>query len=146
MEQKFVVFQLGKERYGIAIEDVERILQEQKATPLPGMPPGFAGVFELRGETIPVLKLADRLGLVSMGEPDRRSLVVVQSSWGRCAWLVDKVEGIISLEDGEIEDGPEMVRGGEDDRVKGLGRTGDRLVVLLHPDQALAPSALAAAA
>ena len=55
METKYVVFQLDKERFGVPIDAVERILPSQEVTRLPRTPKMMLGVFDLRGSTIPAV-------------------------------------------------------------------------------------------
>jgi purine-binding chemotaxis protein CheW len=135
IEQKFVVFRLGEEWYGVPIERVERILDDQKVTKLPKLPELFMGVFDLRGETIPALDLRERF---SMDPTESAStMVIVQLDTGRCAWRVDGVAGIFSLGEDHIEESPQLMRAKQDDFLKGVGRHNDRLIVLLEPDNVL---------
>lgn len=146
-EQKFVVFRLADEWYGVPIEAVERILEDQEVTRLPKLPKVFLGVFDLRGQTMPALDLRERFGL---GRSEQAaSMVVVLLEGGRCAWRVDSVVGIFSLADDQIEESPEMLRSQEDDFLAGVGKHGERLIVLVNPENVVPKAArksLAAAA
>lgn len=146
-ESKFVVFRLAEEWYGVPIESVERILEDQEVTRLPRLPKVFLGVFDLRGQTMPALDLRERFALGSSSKPG--SMVVVLLEGGRCAWRVDSVVGIFSLDESQIEESPEMIRAADDDFLAGVGRHGEKLIVLVNPENVLPQSArkaLAAAA
>ncbi|MCK5347641.1 MAG: chemotaxis protein CheW, partial [Candidatus Heimdallarchaeota archaeon] len=54
-ENKFLTFNIGKEEYGIEIQNVTKILGMQKITELPEMPSFVQGVINLRGKVIPVI-------------------------------------------------------------------------------------------
>lgn len=128
-EGKYVVFKLEDELFGLPIETVERILPDQKVTPLPKTPPMFLGVFDLRGETVPALDL--RLRFDRPTDETEGNFVVVLSDQGRCAVRVDGVQGIVTLHDEQIDENPAMFRDGDDPFVAGVGKQGDNLVVLL---------------
>lgn len=131
-ETKYVVFKLGEELFGVPIERVERILPNQSVTRLPKTPRMFLGVFDLRGETVPAIDLRARFEL----EPvtDAVNFVVLQTAAGRCAFRVDGVDGIVNLDESEVEDSPELFDT-NDDFVLGIGKDRDRLIVLIEADE-----------
>lgn len=131
-ETKYVVFKLADELYGVPIERVERILPEQAVTRLPKTPKMFLGIFDLRGETVPAIDLRSRFELVERN--DTANFVVLQTSSGRCAFRVDGVDGIVTLDDREVEESPELFDT-KDDFVLGIGKDHERLIVLIEADE-----------
>jgi len=131
-ETKYVVFKLGEELFGVPIERVERILPDQTVTRLPKTPKMFLGIFDLRGETVPAIDLRARFELET--QPDSANFVVLQTSAGRCAFRVDGVDGIVTLDESEVEQSPELFET-NDDFVLGIGKDGDRLIVLIEADE-----------
>ncbi len=134
-EEKLVVFYLGKELYGVPICRVERILEDQKITKIPSLSSFFLGVFNLRGETVSALDLRSRFDIA--GRPEACSMVVVLSANGRCGWRVDRVAGIYTFSDEDIQENPPLLRLGSDGFAAGVGRHGSELVVILDPDKVL---------
>lgn len=131
-EHKYVVFKLDQERYGLPIESVERILPTQSVTRLPRTPKMFLGIFELRGSTIPALDARLRF---DFAEADgAKNFVVVLTEGGRCALRVDEVDGIITLEDNQVEPNSPLFEQKNDEFLHAIGKKDDRLVVLLDPD------------
>ena len=57
---QIVTFFLGKEQYGIDIMQVEGIVREQKIRALPNAPAFVEGIFNLRGDILPVINLHKR--------------------------------------------------------------------------------------
>ena len=57
---QLVTFQLGDEQYGISIMDVEGIVKIEDVRPIPNAPAYVEGIFNLRGEIIPVINLHRR--------------------------------------------------------------------------------------
>ena len=67
-ELQLVVFQLGKEQYGIEIRSVREIIRMQAIRHIPRMPEFVEGVINLRGNVIPVVDLrrASRLDTANL--------------------------------------------------------------------------------
>ncbi|MBX3118132.1 MAG: purine-binding chemotaxis protein CheW [Fimbriimonadaceae bacterium] len=140
-ENKYVIFRLDTERYGIPIEAVERILPTQPVTKLPKTPKMFVGIFELRGSTIPTIDARLRF---EMSESDNaRNFVVVLTELGRCAMRVDEVVGIITFDETEIDDSPHLTESRGDDFIQAIGKKGDQITVLLEANN-IVPKALRA--
>ena len=135
-EQKFIVFLLANERYGIPIDSVERILPEQKPTPIPNSPEMFLGVFDLRGETIPAIDLRVRFSFPEW-DGEESNYIVIRTETGMCAIKVDAVDGIVTLDDDDIDEAAEMLRDRNDDFLSGVGKDDGRLIVLLEPNNIL---------
>lgn len=134
-ENKYVVFKVADELYSLPIEDVERILPEEPVTRLPRTPKMFMGIFDLRGQTVPTIDLRLRFEL----EPSVESgnFVVVQTRDGRCAWRVDSVDGIVTLQEKDVDDSPEIFDRKGDDFMAGIGKQGDRLMVMLDVNEVI---------
>lgn len=136
-KQKLVVFFSGESRYGVPIECTERIVPSTPLTRLPGMPTSVQGVFDWRGETVPVLDAQARFGLtgtLANGDNVGTQFIIVKSSGQRMAVAVDRVDEIAEIEEGEIEDNPDITGLGSDGIVKGIGRLGEHLLVVLNPE------------
>lgn len=134
-ESKFIVFEIAKEFYGIPIEDVERILPDQSITKLPKTPEMFLGVFELRGETIPAIDLRTRFQFDAWEE--EANYIVVLTKLGRCAFKVDSVDGIATIDDKDIDATADILKHEGDDFIAGIGKQEERLIVILTPDNVL---------
>lgn len=130
-DNKYVIFKLGAERYGLPIESVERILPAQQVTKIPKTPKMLLGVFELRGSTIPTIDARMRFDMPEA--QDARNFVVILTEEGRCALRVDHVDGILSFEENEIDEKASIVDERNDDMLSGIGKRGEELTVLLNP-------------
>jgi purine-binding chemotaxis protein CheW len=137
-ENKYVVFRLASERYALPIESVERILPTQEVTRLPRTPKMLLGVFEMRGITVPAIDARLRFELDQSEEC--QNFVVVMNQLGRCALSVDHVDGIVLLDDKDIEENQSMFEVKDDDFIKGIGRQKDSLLVLLEPESIIPPN------
>jgi purine-binding chemotaxis protein CheW len=79
----------GGEHYALAVESVRELRELGDLSPVPGAPAGVLGVTNLRGEVLPVLALADLLGLRHAAQPAR--LVVVEDAGRRGGLAVDEL-------------------------------------------------------
>lgn len=57
-EQQYCVFRAGRERFCLAVLDVEEVVEWPKLTRLPLGPPFLMGIFNLRGSIVPVIDIA----------------------------------------------------------------------------------------
>ncbi len=130
---KYVVFGLDEELFGLPIGVVERILPEEKATPLPKTPEMILRVFDLRGETVPVVDLRLRFERARSQELGR--FVVTHSGDSRFALRVDGVQGIVTLVESEIDENPEFFCDEHDPVVAGVARHLEQLIVILDVDR-----------
>jgi purine-binding chemotaxis protein CheW len=94
-----LIFRLGLERYAIEIKEVAEALRLERCTPVPGSPPLFAGVINLRGELVAVLDLASLLALPKGTEAGNKNsepgFVLLLRRPGQGIGLkVDRIDGL----------------------------------------------------
>ena len=68
--KQFVVFKLADEEYGIDIMGVQEIIVPVPLTKIPNVPEYFSGVFNLRGDIIPLIDMRKRFGLAAIEDND----------------------------------------------------------------------------
>jgi chemotaxis signal transduction protein len=124
--QRTVLFRAGGRTFGCAVDAVREIVPQRRATRLPGAPPAVQGLINLRGTIVTVVDLPLWLG----GEvPAARdgSIVLVDHGPRVAGVAVDEVLDVQMI-------APEEVVGTLADRdgaVRGMGRLGDTVVILL---------------
>lgn len=120
-------FDLGTDRYCVAIDHVDEIVNRESVTPVPKTPPHVEGVMDLRGETTTILNPKTVLGVQSNG--DRRRIVVFEGGADRTVgWLVDEVYQVTTVDPSTVDD---SVR---DEGIHGIVRRDDEFVVWVSPD------------
>ena len=91
------LFELGGQRFGLRLESIAEIVPIAALSRPPSTPPLVEGFLNLRGTSVPVLRLAVLLGM----PPDRPGLhtplVIVRSGDLRLAFLVKSVAAIVSI-------------------------------------------------
>jgi purine-binding chemotaxis protein CheW len=89
-----LVFQVGGEAYAIDVTVVRAIRTLPPLTPVPGTPPFYLGVVNIRGQILTVLDLRSFFGLASSTSHLSGELVTVQANGLEIGLLADHVRGV----------------------------------------------------
>jgi len=133
--QKFTIFKIGDEIFGIGIERVVEILKAQKIFTIPGLPEFLSGVMSVRGNIVPVIDLRRRFGIKPSGNKER--IIIVRYGQEKISFLVDDIKEILSLSPEEIRTPPSIFKGFKTEYLTGLGKHGERIIILLNIDSLL---------
>lgn len=93
-----VVFLLNNEWYGVEEIEIREILRYKKIFFVPHADSYMEGIVNVRGEIIPVINLADLLGLQRSSFQKESRILVVDKDIFKVGLLVDKVAEIIELD------------------------------------------------
>jgi purine-binding chemotaxis protein CheW len=132
---KFAVFKMGDEIFGIEIKNVVEILKNKKTHTLPELPDFLSGVITVRGEVIPLLDLRRRFGITSTFKKER--IMLVRCDNEKIGLVVDEVKEITSLNTEDITHPPSIFKGLKKKYLKGLGKKGDMIIIILNLDDLL---------
>lgn len=139
--RQFLSFTLGPEPFAIDITTVREIIQHGAMTPVPLMPDFVRGVINLRGAVVPVIDLQARFGRGPASLSKKTCIVIVDAARDgertELGLMVDAVSEVISLDAAQIEPPPPFGGSTRRDFIAGMGKRGDRFVVLLDPDRTL---------
>ena len=133
--EKFAVFTISEESFGIGIDRAVEIIRVQKIFTIPGLPDFLSGVMSVRGAVIPLLDLRKRFGMDPSHRKER--IIIVRFEKEKIGFLVDEIKEIISLTPDEILPPPSLFRGFKTEYITGLGKKGDRIIILLNIDNIL---------
>jgi len=133
--QKFTIFKIGDEIFGIGIERVVEILKIQKIFTIPGLPEFLSGVMSVRGNIVPVIDLRRRFGIKPSGNKER--IIIVRYGQEKISFLVDDIKEILSLSPEQIRTPPSIFKGFKTEYLTGLGKHGERIIILLNIDSLL---------
>lgn len=89
-----VVLGIGKERYGIDLQDVAEVFPPVLPTRVPGAPAVFAGVINVHGEIRPVIDLRRLLGLETSGNTGTSRVILLRKGGRELGLQIDSVEQI----------------------------------------------------
>jgi purine-binding chemotaxis protein CheW len=134
---EYLAFMLASEEYAVKVEDVKEIIRGQRITTVPRTPEFVIGIISLRGVILPVFDIKKRLGLEGGGSRKTSRIIVVADKYGLQGITVDKVTGVEKLKQSAIEPPPAVIGGVEAEYLQGIGRIGDRLLILFNADKVL---------
>jgi purine-binding chemotaxis protein CheW len=136
---QLVTFQVGGEEYGLDIRSITEVVRPLKITPLPRMPQFIEGVINLRGVIIPVVDLRKRFAISRVAEnPKKMRMLIARgavpgvSGAGRdlLGLIVDSVQEVLHIPQRDIQPTPEAATGEHAGFISGMGKVGDRLIIL----------------
>ncbi|MFP4011365.1 MAG: chemotaxis protein CheW [Spirochaetaceae bacterium] len=132
---QLVTFELAGETYGIDIMQVEGIVQVQDIRPIPYAPEYVEGIFNLRGEIIPVINLHRRFRLqtVELSEEDKllSGMVVLSIDRMHLAVMIDKVSRVVRVRQEDIQSPPQMISGIGAEYIQGVVNNEDSYLIIL---------------
>ena len=141
VERQLVVFDLAGEVYGVNIETVREIIRMQEVTYVPDAPNYVEGVINLRGRVIPVVDLRKRFSLAVTDATAESRVVVVDTGGEDIGVIVDAVTEVLRIAEESVEPTSSLVTTEDSYYIEGIAKVGDRLLILLDIDRALADEA-----
>jgi purine-binding chemotaxis protein CheW len=132
---QLVTFQISEELYGIDIMDVKEIVRVQDIRSIPNAPGYVEGLFNLRGEIIPIISLHKRFHLrkAQLGEDDEllSGFIIIDIDGMKLGVIIDKVERVVSIETQNIQPPPQMLTGIGAEYIQGVVNRETGYLILL---------------
>ncbi len=145
---KYLTFVLGDETYGLEILKVQEIIGMMNVTHVPRTPAFVRGVINLRGKVIPVIDLRLKFDMEGREDTDRTCIIVVQvvrdGQTVTMGIIVDEVSEVLDIAEGQIEAPPALGTSVETQFILGMGKIGQKVVMLLDIDRVLTLTELSA--
>ncbi|MFK7764371.1 MAG: chemotaxis protein CheW [Roseobacter sp.] len=128
---ELLTFRLANQEYSLDIMSVREIRGWTRTTPLPHAPSYMKGVINLRGTVLPVMDLAQRLGLKPREHTDRNVIIVVNHEDVMTGLLVDAVSDIIALTTDDLQPPPDMQTNSGSNVVSSITLIEERMIRVL---------------
>ncbi len=139
---QLVTFNLGKEQYGIDIMKVEGIVREEEIRNIPNAPVFVEGIFNLRGDIIPVINLHKRFHIPEMKKDEAdellKGLIIIRVNNMKLAVKIDKVAKVINIDKKKILQPPQMNRGIGSEYIQGVTSLDDQYIIILDVERLFA--------
>jgi len=136
---QYLTFKLDEEVFALDVAKVREILEESSITKVPQTPDFMRGVINLRGSVVPVIDLRLKFGMsrtertvntcIIVAEVQLEDEVIVLGA------LADSVQEVIEMEPAQIEAAPHIGTRMNTDFIKGMGKLGNRFVMILDIDR-----------
>lgn len=145
--RQYLTFSQGSEVFAADIVSIREIIEYREPTPVPMMPAMVRGIINLRGQVVPVIDLAVRFGRDSRPVTRRTCVVIVETAGEHdqdsIGVIVDGVNEVLDIADADIEAAPSFGAKLRNDFIKGMGKLGERFVIVLDLDHVLSQDELA---
>lgn len=134
-EEKYLMFFLNEENYGIPILKVNEIIGLIEITQIPRTPNFMKGIINLRGKIIPILDLRLKFNMSEREYDEQTCIIIVeiiiQDNKRFIGILVDKVAEVVKIYQADIELPPQYGQEHENDFLTGVGKVKEKVVMLL---------------
>jgi len=134
---KYLTFRVGESIFGMDLLRIKEIIEYASVCDIPMVPPHIRGVINLRGNVVPVIDLARRIGVEGDAKASNRSCIViidvmVQGESMDIGVVVDAVNKVYEIGEEDIEHAPAFGANIRTEFIKGMGRIDRKFVVLLE--------------
>ena len=136
---QYLTFKLDGEVFGLAIGKVREVLDVTALTRVPQTPEFMRGVINLRGSVVPVVDLRLKFGLPKAATTVNSCIIIVEINLDGettvLGALADSVQEVLDLDPSEIEPPPKIGTRLKTEFIKGMGKQGERFIILLDVDR-----------
>ena len=139
---QLVTFNIGREEYGIDIMKVDGIVREEEIRNIPNAPLFVEGVFNLRGEIIPVISLHKKFFITEVKKDEADDLlkgfIIIKVNNMKLAVKIDKVSKVTNIDKKKIQQPPQMNRGIGSEYIQGVTSLDDQYIIILDVERLFA--------
>jgi purine-binding chemotaxis protein CheW len=136
---QFLTFVLEDELFALDIGKVREVLDFTSATKVPQTPEFMRGVINLRGSVVPVVDLRLKFGKTLAEQTVNTCVIIVEVDVDGekivMGAMADAVQEVLDLEPDQIEPAPRIGSKLNTDFIRGLGKHGDRFIIILDLDK-----------
>ena len=105
---EIIAFRLHDQEFCVRTTTIREIRGWGPATPIPYAPKEVIGVMNLRGTVIPIIDLANKLGMRSTDPNERSAIVVAEVHDTAIGLVVDRVSDILTIAESLLQPVPEI--------------------------------------
>lgn len=136
-DNKILIFGLSNEKYATNITEVERILGYVELTVLPETPDFVKGVIDYEDSILPIISLTNKFKLGEEKISETTKIIVAKRKEKKFGVIVDNVYEVTDINNGKIEETPEITNTVERKYISGLMKLDNQIVILLDLDRIL---------
>lgn len=137
--QQLVKFSVADQNFGVNINQIYQIIKPQEVFKVPNTPPFIEGLINLRGKVLTVFNLRKRFNMPEKANDEDTKVLIVNMNDMLLGFTVDSVTEIVRINDEDIEDTPTTLRNFDRRFLSGVGKLGDKLILLLDLEKVLTP-------
>lgn len=130
---QLVGFIVGDEEFAVPILTIQEIIKPLEYTRVPATPNYVMGVFNLRGNVIPLINLRQKFNLPSKKQDEETRYIVVKAKDEVAGFVIDRLTEAVRIKESDIDPAPETLNEDEN-MVYGIGKKQDRILTILKVD------------
>ena len=138
---KYLVFSIAEEKYGIPITKVREVIRHEMISPVHNASTYLKGVINLRGKIIPVIDMRLKFGMGEREYNDRTVFIIVDVNGEKEVYnfgiAVDSVHDVANIPDSDIEKLPDVGFKTKSAYLQGIAKVGTLMVMVLNIDRIL---------
>ena len=127
---QLVGFIVGNEEFAVPILSIQEIIKPIEWTKVPFTPDFVLGVFNLRGNVLPLIDLRKKFGAPSAEFDDDVRFIVIKIGDELAGFVIDRLTEALRLEESSILPPPDT-NTERDAMIEGIGRKDDRIITIL---------------
>ena len=133
---QLVGFIIGNEEYAIPILSIQEIIKPIEYTRVPQVPDYVMGVFNLRGDVIPLINLRKKFNLQSENQTDDTRYMVLRGEDNIAGFMIDRLTKAISIKKDRIDPPPETIHS-DGGMIYGIGKQESSMITILRVEALL---------
>ncbi len=133
---QLVGFTVGDEEYAVPILSIQEIIKPIDYTRVPKTPKFILGVFNLRGNVIPLIDLRKKFNIKSQEIDENTRYIVIKDGENVAGFVIDKITEAIRLNKKQIDPTPETLKK-EKSIIEGIGKRENSIITILKVDELL---------
>lgn len=133
---QLVGFVVGEEEYAIPILNIQEIIKPIEFTRVPSVPDYVLGVFNLRGNVIPLIDLRKRFSLNASKQSASTRYIVMKDEENIAGFVIDRLTEAIRINRNRIDPPPEtLVK--DKGMIYGIGKRDQNILTILKVEALL---------
>ncbi len=124
-------FSVGTEEFAVPILVVQEIIRPTSAVKLPHTPDYVIGLINLRGKTIPVIDLKEKLAITENGHGEDGKVLVINMGQLTFGCKVDAIMGVMDISEDMIETKVDLLGNSGSDCINGIANIDENKMVML---------------
>jgi purine-binding chemotaxis protein CheW len=143
---QYLTLGLADETFGISIRNVREILDMRPISKLPHAPAFLVGMIDVRGSGYPIVDLRTKLDLPKVPATEATRIIILDVPMDDrlvgVGFIADCVFEVTDIDESQIEPPPSVGGQWKSDYLAGIGRKGDRFVMIFDLRRLMASAGL----
>ncbi len=141
VSNKYLIFTINSEDYGVPISKVRQVIRYVKITPIYEASDFLKGVINLRGKIIPIIDMRAKFGIQEKEYTDRTVFIIVDVLGTKEIYnigiSVDSVQDVVDILGENMEKTPDIGLKLKSHYLEGIAKVDEKMVMILNMDKIL---------